>query len=85
MSRERWVKVRDLVEQAMAVPEADRMELLRGQTRQCVAFGAEEGVAVGAVREQRAVEEAERVDTALGRYVGHVSISSQRLACSPLE
>ena len=39
--------------------------------RQCVAFGAEEGVAVGVVREQRAVEEAERVDTALGRYVGH--------------
>src|ERR1035437_523659 len=32
MDRERWAKVRNLVEQAMAVPEADRMELLRGQT-----------------------------------------------------
>lgn len=32
MDRERWAKVRNLVEQAMAVPEADRMVLLRGQT-----------------------------------------------------
>lgn len=32
MDRERWAKVRNLVEQAMAVPEADRMVLMRGQT-----------------------------------------------------
>ena len=40
---------------------------------QCLAFGAEEGVALGLVVEGTAVEQAVWVDAALGRYMGHDS------------